>query len=217
LRLHDRALAVAPPGSIAYVLLNKAVTFEQAGRYERAIATLRKAARHVDGEREPQQLFALRFNLATNLCHLDRYAEAEALVPEVQEMAVASRYEIDLIRVLWLAGRVAAGLGRRQEAMAAFEQVRWDFAGKGLGYDMALASLDLAQLYLEEGRTAEVAAIAGEMVTVFASRQIHREALAALVLFRKAAEAEASTADLARRLSRYLERARREPGLRFEE
>jgi tetratricopeptide (TPR) repeat protein len=216
LRLHDRALAVAPPGSVAYVLLNKAFTLEQAGRYERAVATLRKAARHVDAEREPRQLCVLQFNLATNLAHLDRYAEAEALVAEVQEMALASGYEIDLIRVVWLAGRVAAGLDRRQDATAAFEQVRWDFAGKGLAYDMALASLDLAQLYLEEGRTAEVAAIAGEMVTVFASRQIYREALAAVVLFRKAAEAEAATADLVHRLSRYLDRARREPDLRFE-
>lgn len=216
LRLHARALAVAPPASVAYVLLNKAGTFQQAGRHERAISTLREAARHIDGERQPRQLFGLRFNLARNMCHLDRHAEAEALLPEVRQMAIESGFDLDLIRVVWLAGHVAAGLGRREEAMAAFEQVRWDFAAKGLPYDMALASLDLAQLYLEEGRTAEVKAIAGEMMTVFASRQVHREALAALALFRQAAEAEAATADLARRLSSYLERARREPGLHFE-
>jgi len=45
LRLHDRALAVAPPASVAYVLLNKAGTFQQAGRVERAVRTLREAAR----------------------------------------------------------------------------------------------------------------------------------------------------------------------------
>ncbi len=216
LRLHARAIAIAPPGSVAYVLLNKAFTLQHAGHYARSLQTLRQAACHIDGEREPRQLCVLQFNLATNLCHLDRYTEAGALLPEVRRMAVESGYEIDLIRVLWLAGRVAAGLGRRQEAMADFEQVRWDFAAKGLGYDMALASLDLAQLYLEEGRTTEVKAIAEQTVSVFASRQIHREALAALTLFRRAAETEAASADLMHHLSRYLERARREPGLHFE-
>ncbi len=216
LGLHERALALASPEGIAYVLLNKSATLEEAGRYERAVQALREAARHIDEKQKPRQLFALRFNLARNMCHLDRHAEAEALLPEVRRMALESGYDLDVLRVVWLAGHVSAGLGRREEAMAAFEQVRWDFSAKGLAYDMALASLDLAQLYLDEGRTAEVKAIAGQMVTVFASRQIHREALAAVALFRQAAETEAATADLAHRLSRYLERAQREPDLPFE-
>ncbi len=44
----------------------------------------------------------------------------------------------------------------------------------------------------------------------------HREALAALKLFQEAAEREAATADLARRVLRFLFRARHDQGLRFE-
>ena len=43
-----------------------------------------------------------RFNLIVNLCHLGRYTEAELLLPEVQELALALRKELDLVRVVWL-------------------------------------------------------------------------------------------------------------------
>ena len=57
-------------------------------------------------------------------------------------------------------------------------------------YDTALVSLDLASLYAEQGRMAELKRIAEEMVPFFSSRQIHREALAALDYWRQAVEAE---------------------------
>jgi hypothetical protein len=45
---------------------------------------------------------------------------------------------------------------------------------------------------------------------------MHREVLAALTLFRDAAETESLTLELARRLVAYLHRARHTPNLRFE-
>ena len=55
------------------------------------------------------------------------------------------------------------------------------------------------------------------MVPVFESRDVHQEALAALLLFRQAAEAEEVTLGLLERLSDYLQRARRNPELRFKD
>jgi hypothetical protein len=72
----------------------------------------------------------------------------------------------------------------------------------------------LAPLLLAENRTAEVKEMARELVAVFKEKGIHREALAALRLFQEAAEREA-TAELARRVLRYLFRARYDEGLRF--
>jgi pimeloyl-ACP methyl ester carboxylesterase len=66
----------------------------------------------------------LGFNLATNLCHLDRHAEAALLLPEVRQMAEALRKGLDQLRVDWLEGRIAAGLGRPAAALAAFARVR---------------------------------------------------------------------------------------------
>ncbi len=80
---------------------------------------------------------------------------------------------------------------------------------------MALADLEIAPLLLAENRTAEVKEMAQELVVAFESRNIHREALAALRLFQEAAEREEATAELARRVLRYLFRARYDEGLRF--
>jgi hypothetical protein len=160
-------------------------------------------------------LWLQRFNLAVNLCHLERHAEAQPLVVEARELAIALRNEIDLLRVLWLEARVAAGLDRREEAIVAFRQVRQDFAAREMPYDAALATLDLAVLLLERNESSEVWVLAGEMVAIFESLEVHREALAAARVFWRAVEQETATAELGRRLVRFLERARDEPALRF--
>ena len=84
-----------------------------------------------------------------------------------------------------------------------------------MGYDEALALLEEAVLLLEGGQTAEVKGLARDLTRVFKSKGVHREALAALRLFHQAALREDATVDLARRLLRYLFRARYDQGLRF--
>ncbi|HEV8577889.1 MAG TPA: helix-turn-helix transcriptional regulator [Thermoanaerobaculia bacterium] len=212
LALHARALAAAPPEAHGRILLKKAATYEQQGEAESAIDTLREAAALVDGEREPRLRFALRFNLTAALVDLERYAEADSLLPEVKDLSAAQRNEIDQIRVVWLSGKIAAGLGRTEEARDAFEQVRRDFTAREMAYDCALVSLDLAKLHLEQGRNADVRALAEEMLWIFKAQGIEREALAALRMFCEAARKEAATVDLARRAGEALGRGRRGTG-----
>lgn len=76
--------------------------------------------------------------------------------------------------------------------------------------------LEEAVLLLEDGRVAEVKRLAQELEKVFESKGVHREALEALLLFRDAAEREAATPELARRVLGFLFRARHDRGLRFE-
>jgi hypothetical protein len=54
------------------------------------------------------------------------------------------------------------------------------------------------------------------MAPIFQAHGIHREALAALTLFRQAAERERVTAEFPRDLLGYLRQARNNPELRFE-
>jgi transcriptional regulator with XRE-family HTH domain len=216
LELLDRALAAAPADAKGRILLNRGFTLEQAGEVEAAAATLRQAAPLVAAAGEPRERFGLQFNLLVTLCHLGRYEDAEAGLPALRQLTLELGNRLDSLRVVWLSGRVAAGLGRRGEARAGFEEVRREFAALGNGYNVALASLELAILGLEEGRTGEVRALAGEMMATFRAQRVHREGLAALALFCQAAEAETATAELARRLLDYLERARRDPELPFE-
>ena len=203
------ARTTAPPEAVGRILVQKAFTLDQMGEAEQAIEALLEAAPLVAGKREPRLLFGLRFNLAANLCHLGRYKEAKALLPEVRELAVALRKELDLVRVLWLEGRVAAGLGRPEEALACFQQVRREFTARESAWDSALVTLEIAELYLKDGQTREVRALAEEMMWVFRSQGVHRETLGALQLFFSAARTEAATAEMARKVIADLERARR--------
>jgi len=217
LSLHDRALAVTQAASQGFILLNKAFTLEQMGRFEPAIEALEQAALWVDARSGPRLWWVLRFNLAVNLCHLGRHTEAEALLPEVRGLAVQLGNELDVVRVLWLEGRVAAGLGRMERALEALSRVREEFISRGIAYDAALASMELATLYLERGWTVQIKALARQMAPIFRAQGVHREALAALRLFCQTANQETATVEMARRLVEYLHHARHDPKLRFSE
>ena len=213
--LLDRAWKVCEGAAKGRILVKKAKTLEEADEYEEAVATLRRAIPLADGDRDPRLLLCLRFDLLVNLCHLGRHAEAAPLLPEVKEMTVRLGNELDFVRLRWLEGRVFAGTGQVEDAIAAFRQVRGEFAVRGIAYDTALVTLELAALLAEQGRAGEVKDLARQMASIFKAQGVHREALAALSLFRKAAEEEAVTGELARSVLDFLQRARHDPALRF--
>jgi hypothetical protein len=70
------------------------------------------------------------------------------------------------------------------------KEARDFFVRHEIGFDAAMVLLDLATVYDRRGDSAELKRLAAEMVPIFASRDVHPEALAALALFQKAAAAE---------------------------
>jgi tetratricopeptide (TPR) repeat protein len=214
LALLDEAAAVGRNPERA--LLKKGYTLEVAGEYERAVETLLRAAPLVSQRGDSRLERILSGNLALNYCHLGRFAEAAELANQVRAAAVKTGDEIEVLRMTWTQGRIAAGQGRTGEARSLLAQARREFAARRMDYDAALALLEESALLLDEGRVAEVKTLARELAVVFDSQGVHREALAALRLFQKAAEQENATAELARRMLDYLFRARHEPGLRFQ-
>jgi transcriptional regulator with XRE-family HTH domain len=198
LDLLDRALAAAPREATGRILLKKSYTLEQGGQIEAALAALEAAVPVVGLEGEPHRFWTVRMNRLVLLCHLGRYREAEAGLPELHEEARRLGNDLDQLRARWLTGRVQAGLGRQEEARSALEAVRREFEKRLLGYDSALVCLELAILHLEAGRTGEVRKLAQQMVWLFGAQGVEREALAALRLFREAVESETITAELAR-------------------
>jgi len=217
LDLLDRALEASRSREAGgRILINKANTLELMGDYERAVEQLQEVERLIDGSQDLRLSLVARFSLAVNLGHLKRYAETSVQLQEIREIAVRMGNELDLVRVLWLEGRVFAGQGLWGDAVLALEQVRRYFTGNQIAYDAALVSLEVAALYLEQGRTGEVKRLAEEMLWIFKGQGVHQEALAALRLFCEAARKEEASTDLVRRLVQYLLKARDNPGLRFE-
>jgi tetratricopeptide (TPR) repeat protein/DNA-binding XRE family transcriptional regulator len=199
----------------ARALIIKAFTLEAMGEHERAVEALREAEASLDREAEPQLWYHQRLQLAVVYTHLRRCGEAAALVEEAAPVAADLGDGIVLLRVTWLRGRIAAGLGRSGEALELLAQARAGFAARGMTYDVALALLEEAVLLLDEGRSAAVRELARELAAVFESKGVHREALAALRLFHDAAERDQATAELARRVLGFLFRAQHDRELRF--
>jgi transcriptional regulator with XRE-family HTH domain len=198
------------PLATGRILLNKEHVFDEMGDAVGSLAALEEATPLIDGSGDVRLFWVLLFKKTNNLLHLERYREAAELLPKVHDLAVELRNELDLVRVVWLRAKVAAGLGQTEEAIAGLEQVGQDFTAREMPYDAALSWLDLAVLLLKAGRTAEVRELAVRMVRIFKGQEeFDREALAALQLFCKAALDEAATVELALRVIAEVEQARR--------
>lgn len=216
LKLHDDALALARPEEVGVILLNQAATLKDSGDPEGALQIMERASMFIDGGRQPRLRWVLRFNQASSFCILGRAREAAPIVAEVRYLAERLRNEIDLIKTLWLEGNCAAGLDQREEALTKLGQVRRELAVREFPFDYALASLDVALLYREEGRFPEIKILASQILEIFKAQKVHREAIAAVLLFQEAAEREQVTVELVRRLQDYLVKAKRNPHLCFE-
>jgi transcriptional regulator with XRE-family HTH domain len=197
-------------------LLKKGFTLEVMGEYERAVVPLLDAKPLVEQRGDQRMLYMVHFNLAVNFTHVGKFADAAALLEPVRALATKLKDEIQLNRVPWLEGRILAGLGQPRKARSQLQESRSGFEARGMGYDVALALLEEFCLLLDEGKTAEVKALAPDLAKVFESKGVHREALAALQLFREAVDREEATAELARRVLRFLFRAQHDEDVRFE-
>jgi tetratricopeptide (TPR) repeat protein len=214
LALLERALEIDRWGETAKLLMSKAKALEELGQHAAAITLLLQAGSQLDDQHQPRDLCAVRQGLLVNLCHLGRHAEAELGLAEV--WALAAGNQLDLLRVEWLQGKIAVGLGHVDEATATLARVRARFKAQDNAYDTALVTLELAQVYAALGRTAEVKALARESAPIFEAQGVHREARQALALFRRAAEEERVSAELVRRVVAYLYRSRYDAQARYE-
>lgn len=196
--------------------MKKGTNYDVMGDYEQAVEAYLEARPLVERRADPRLTYMLRFNIAAALCHLNRYPEAAELLREVRDQVTERDDRIEMSRVFWLEGRILAGLDRPREARRYLGEARERFAAEEMFYDVALALLEETGLLLGEGRWLEVKALAPELAKLFNSKGVHREALAALQLFQEAVEHETATADLARRVLRFLFLARHDQSLRFE-
>jgi len=101
---------------------------------------------------------------------------------------------------------ITRDLGRLDEAEAALKEARDFFVRHEIGLDAARVLLDLAMVVDRRGDGAELKRLAAEMAPIFASRDVHPEALAALALFQKAATAEQVDRALLDRIATELQR-----------
>lgn len=188
----------------------------QGGNLDEAIRLLSQALELIDPEQEPRLLLCARHNLVDDLAEAGRFLEAQKLYRETRPLYQSFPDAWSQNRRKWVKGKIVRGLGQGEQAESLFLAARDGFVAEGIPYDTALVSLELATLYAEQGRTADLKRLAGEMVPIFSSLNIHREALAALAYLKQAAEAERASLELVRSVAAFVRRAQHDPELRFE-
>ena len=214
--LERAALLASGPTFRIQVMISKAKLLEEIGDLKETVVLLEQAKEMVSPEEEARLLFYIWHNLTDALSKLERFEEAEALLPQARAHLLKAGGELNRVRLMWTEGRVVAGLGKIEEGTALLARVRGEFASRNMAYDVALVSLEIAIFYAGQGRTDQVKTLARHMTPIFQAHAIHREALAALTIFRQAAEREQVTQELAREVLSYLRKARCNPELRFE-
>lgn len=200
----------------AKAVLQHASVLAEGGALEDAIAALEA----LHERRKPEDLgsrlyWVLLHDLTTAFAQAGRYESAAALLPTVRKAALELGDRLNVVRVRWVEGMVAAGFDDTATAEEAFVSVRDAFLEAGIGYDAALASLDLALLHLRRGNLAAARGLAEEMLPIFMSRDVDREAASALLILVDALRREAATVQLVEKVARYLKGSRPSTPPRF--
>jgi tetratricopeptide (TPR) repeat protein len=216
LELVDQALSLygeaGETHGVGKALLQKAKILEETGDLAGAIDLLHQIRHEIDPAREPQLFIYGRFNLLCSLILAERHEDAEQLLPDIKDLLLGAAQPLDLVRLRWVEGNIDLGLGRRGPAEAAFREVQREFLERSMGYDAALVSLDLARLYAQEGCTDDLKRLAAELMPIFESRDVHREAIVTLLMFQRACEEERLTVELVQQFAAHLRRERRGNG-----
>jgi tetratricopeptide (TPR) repeat protein len=214
--LLDRALPLFEDAGhadgVCRTLLQRSKILTTMGMNDLAIDVLRMSAAVIDPEKDRRLFAYANQSLVGSLVLAGRYDEAERLIPEVKKLFGTAAEPLDLLRLRWNEANLAHGLGRLTEAEQAYRALQHDFLNLGNGLDAALISLDLATLLWEQGRTEELKQLAAEIVVVFESREIQREAMVALLLFQQACTEERVTGELLRQIAAQIRRERRGNG-----
>lgn len=212
--IHAIYLSLRETHAAGRALISKGISAGYALNAEEAVRLLAQGIRMIDARRDPQLVLAGVHSLSLFLVDCGRLEEARRLLACSRPLYVRYGERLDQLKARWVEGLVAMELRDDRNAETALLEVRSGFVETELAYDTALVSLDLAAVWLRNGRTSEIKAILDETVAVFRARKIRREAIGALLMLRAALEQEGATIALLRNVASELQRLEREPAAR---
>lgn len=185
-------------------------------QYQEAAESYREGLALLEPGRDPHLEAAALNNLADACAGAGDFRAAGALLLSSDLRRKFADEPLSLLRLRWVEGKVAAGVGNLDAAERALQTVHEEFLDRDLHYDAALVGLDLAAVWLRQGNHEAVVTLADEMLATFTRLGIHREAVKALEYLVEACEAEeASVAEIVG-VRDFLARLEWRPGLRFQ-
>jgi tetratricopeptide (TPR) repeat protein len=217
-RMLDIALAIhrrhSDPHEVGRVTVLKGLYTGYAGRTAEGLQLLAQGLSLIDRARDPKLVFHTLHNILLFRVELGEYEQAQHQLQRMRPLYAAHAAWLDMTKLHSIEGDIAAGLGDLVTAEATYQQVRQDLTDAGLNYQAALMSLDLAGIWLRQGRTVEVRNLAMELMASFRALGVEREAISALYMLQDALERDQATVDILRLVSGILRRLQNEPATR---
>jgi tetratricopeptide (TPR) repeat protein len=180
----------------ARTFISKGLASNRAFDPEEAIGFLAEGIRQIDLRHDPKLVLAAVHDLLWSLVDAGYDAQADGLLAEVRPLYKVHGERFYRLPQLWLEGRIASHLGRDEKAESLLLRVREEYRDSDIAYDVALVSLDLATLWLRQGRTTEIKTLLDETIAILKARNLQREALGALLMLRKAFDTDQANAAL---------------------
>lgn len=214
--LHHLYLELGESHLAGRSLISRGICERTGGAPRDAVRSLQEGLALLDSERDPQLASVANQALLDAMVDCGEFRRAAELLLESGLRQAFASDPLNLLRLRWVEGKILAGLGKLSRAEEVFAAVRDEFRERGLEYDAALAGLDLAAVWLQQGLVPEVLSLSRSMLDTFRDLGIHREAVKALRFFHLACKENVVTARLAYGVRSFLVQLQNEPKLRFE-
>jgi tetratricopeptide (TPR) repeat protein len=196
-------------------LISKGIIENYDGNPQEAVELLREGLQLIDPQREPRLASFARLSIVYALADCGEFREASRMLLGSGLRLAFAAEPLNLLKLRWVEGKVLAGLGKLGRAERVFDEIREDFFLRGREYDAALVGLELAAVWLRQGKVAKVGELAEETCEALRDLGVQREALKAALFLREACRRQAVTLGLLRNVRDFLARLEWHPQLRF--
>lgn len=196
-------------------LIIKAVYLHRSGRSEEAMELNIRGLQQIEEEREPGiSAWALHNELLfLNAC--GRHKEARAHLFQ-NRSRLANSGRVNKLKVTWAEARISLSLDDLGKAESGFLHVWEGFTKETCQqFAAALSGVELALVWMRQGRADKAEAIVLEAFEIFCTLSIHREVLGAVQLLRDAFSVKKASVPLIERVVSFLQEWEINPDARF--
>lgn len=198
---------------IGQALINRGVVAAWGGSMSEALELLGEGAELVEDE---DYLVITLHPLAERLARDGEGLLAWKVVCAAEIAASLLDNTTHQLRLKWIKGITYRSFGELDKARDLLWEVRENLLSSRQSFKAALASLDLASVAAAQGDYKVVRQLAEEAYAIFNTGRLGRRALAAFLLFYRAAERDQLSEELAVRVANFVVSQQHDRGLRFE-
>jgi tetratricopeptide (TPR) repeat protein len=198
--------------SAGRALISKGISVNYAFENEAAIRLFIQGLGLIDPASDPKLVMIGVHSLIWSLIECGQAQQAARLFEDSRQLFSSVVEQLDATKVMWTEGRLAVALGDHERAERHFLRAREYFQEARLPYEVALVSLDMAALWLREGRNAEIKGLLTETISLLRDKSFRREAIGMLLVAQEACQKDQATEAMIRTVSVQFQRLNNQRG-----